>query len=150
MKNRLLNTTFIATSLLLTASYTNIASAHNASGSLGQAASATDLYMVSCFDNGDGTGVSARLAMQVADLAPAAAPKVSVQVIKGVSAVTSTDSKDGDAKYSPFVYSNGGDGSYYVSVSKTAAGAENYDLDFHCQNAAGGHTGTTIQMLQNK
>jgi hypothetical protein len=150
MKNRFLNATLAATSLLLGAGYAQIASAHNSSGSLGQTAGSTDLYIASCFNNNDGTGDSVRLAIQVADLGPVAAPKVSVQVLKGVAAATSTDSKDGDSKYSPFVYNNGGNGSYYVIVSKTGTGVENYDLDFHCQAASGAHTGTSIQMLQNQ
>lgn len=122
--------------------------AHEQAGSLGKSAGATDLYQVSC--SGDSGGDSDRLNIQVLDSAPAASPLVSVQVQKGTSAANSTDPKDGDTAYSPMVSVKGGNGAYTVMVNKTASGAENYTLEFHCQAKDGNHTGTAIVPLQNQ
>jgi hypothetical protein len=150
MKNVPLQKLLLLALSLNLAGYANFASAHDASGSLGKAAGATDLYLVSCFDNQDGTGASSRLAFQISDDGPVALPKVSVQVVKGVKAATSTDAIDGDAKFSPFAYNYGGDGEYWLTVSKTGAGIENYSLELHCQSSTGEHTGTNFQLVQNQ
>jgi hypothetical protein len=127
------------------------ASAHTQSGSLGDAAASTDLYQVTC--SNDGSGAPGSLSMQVLDAAPSAAPLVSVQTRKGTLLANSTDPVDGDATSSPIVHVNGGAGVYDVLVDKTAAGAETYTLTFHCvtgTNGTGAHTGTEIVTRQNQ
>ena len=71
------------------------ARAHTQVGSLGEPASATDFYQITCSD--DGNGAPASLALQLLDTAPVAAPLVSVQVQRGSQAATATDAGDGDA-----------------------------------------------------
>lgn len=107
---------------------------------LGVAATATDVYRLTCpiFT----TGVSAN----VTDLIPVAAPLVSLQIFKpqplppGV--VSTTDPVDGlqfmlpgpvlGEFPSPTVTLNKGSGQYYLYVDKSAAGAENYRMTVHC------------------
>lgn len=102
---------------------------------LGAAATATDVYRLTCplFT----TGVSAN----VTDLIPLAAPLVSLQIFKpqplppGV--VSTTDPVDGfqfpGVQFpSPTVTLNKGSGQYYLYVDKNAAGAENYRMTVHC------------------
>lgn len=123
------------------------AAALSRNGTLAQAASDTDFYQVSCSD--DGSGAPQSLVAQVLDLAPVAAPIVSVQAQKASPAIaTSTsDAVDGDAGASPATFLNGGAGTYDVFVDKSAAGAEGYTLTVQCTTAVDGGgvpTGTTL------
>jgi hypothetical protein len=139
----------MAASFLIAAGYASFASAHTQSGSL-IATPATDVYAVTCSD--DGSGPPASLYLHVKDLAPVLAPLVSTQATKGTASSTlSTDPVDGDANYSPAVTVTGGAGVYLLKVNKSAvAGTETYTAEFHCQTAAGVHTGTTWAMTQNQ
>jgi len=128
-----------------------LASAHDQSGALGAAASATDYYRISCFD--DGQGPPASLALQVRDPAPGDAIKISVQVAIDGGLVNTNDLNDGDALYGPLVTLNGGAAVYQVLVDKNAAGAETYQISYHCYtgpNGTGLHTGTLIVAVQNQ
>jgi hypothetical protein len=125
--------------------------AHTQNGSLGAAAGATDLYHVTCAD--DGSGPPGSLRMQVLDASPVAVPSVSVQVNRGSELANTTDPVDGDTASSPVVWVNGGAGLYEVLVDKSGPGAENYTLTFHCvtgQDGTGLHTGTSISTRQNQ
>ncbi len=136
---------------LALASSPSALAAHTQNDSLGAAASATDYYLVTCSD--DGNGVPASLIVQVLDLAPVAAPILSVQVRKGAALASSSDATDADAVASPFVFVNGGAGVYDVAVDKSASGADSYSLVFHCVtglNGSGIHTGTEITVRQNQ
>ena len=44
------------------------------------------------------------------------------------------------------------DASFYITISHTDAGAESYQLDYHCLDAYGQHTGTSeaITVLQDQ
>ena len=136
---------------LLLAPLARSAFAHTQSGALGDPAGATDYYEVTCLD--DGSGAPASLAIEVRDSSPVAAPLVSVQVRRGLLLANTTDASDGDTGFSPLVSVNGGGGVYQVLVDKTAAGAENYTLDFHCTtgpDGTGDHTGTDIVVRQSQ
>ena len=125
--------------------------AHTQNGSLGATASSTDFYQITCLDDGSGTPVS--LGVEIEDAAPAAPPLVSVQIQRGLLIVSVTDRTDGDGQPSTEVFLNGGPGVYDVLIDKTAAGAENYTLDFHCftgPDGTGIHTGTSIVTRQNQ
>lgn len=121
-------------------------------GALGIAASATDYYQVFC--SNDGAGVPASLSVQIQDSPPVAAPIVSAQVRVGSLLLNATDPVDGDGLASAFVHANGGSATTYdVLVDKTAAGAENYVLTFHCMTGLDGtglHTGTAILVRQSQ
>jgi hypothetical protein len=138
----------LALCALLLAGVARGALAHTQSGSLGDAAGSTDYYQVTCLD--DGAGPPAALAIQILDAAPAAAPLLSVQARKGLLLSNSTDPTDGDSSPSPLVHLPGGPGVYDVLVDKTAAGAENYTVTFHCVTAGDEHTGTEIVSRQSQ
>ena len=141
----------MAASFLIAAGYAGFASAHTQSGSL-IATPATDVYAVTCSD--DGSGPPASFYLHVKDLAPVLAPLVSTQATKGTASSTlSTDPVHGDANYSPAVTFTPavGAGVYTLKVNKSAAaGTETYTAEFHCQTAAGVHTGTNWAMTQNQ
>lgn len=122
--------------------------AHSQSGSLGASASATDLYQVSCTN--DGSGTPAKLWTAVRGNASGASLLVSVQNLQGGSATSSTDLVNGDSSYSTGSYRNGGTGPYKVLVDKNGTGVLNYTLEYHCVSDTGDHTGTDIVTLQNQ
>ena len=146
----------MSATLLVAAGYAGLATAHTQSGTLGSAASAaaaTDVYAVTC--SNDGSGPPAKLFLQVQDLPPKLPTVlVGIQATKGVVASTqSIDTVDGDGVYSKGVTLSGGAGVYSLKVNKfasTVKGAETYVAQFHCQTAAGVHTGTTWVMTQNQ
>ena len=61
---------------------------------------------------------------------------------------STTDTVSGDANYSEGIQLNGGDGVYYISATKTAAGARIFDVIWHCMDINNGHTDTDIAVLQ--
>ena len=141
--------------LLIAAGYAGLVSAHTQSGAVGIATSGaarTDVYAVTC--SNDGSGAPAKLAAQVKDLAPVKAPLVSTQISKGTaSSALSTDRVDGDNIYSSLVSLTGGAGVYTLKVNKSAStvvGIETYVVQFHCQTAGGVHAGTTWRLTQNQ
>jgi len=97
-----------AIALLLALAPAVAASAHEVSGGLGAAAAATDLYQITCSD--DGSGAPASLVVQIRDQSPVAAPMLSVQVQKGLLLTNATDPVDGDTAFGPAVSVNGGAG----------------------------------------
>ncbi|MDO9103471.1 MAG: hypothetical protein Q7U57_00780 [Methylovulum sp.] len=149
MKKISLKPVLAMVSLLAVLGQANVAVAHDQSGSLGNANSAIDQYQVHCFD--DGSGANDHLEVAVKDLAPKATPKVSLQVIRDDTATNTTDAVDGDASYSPEVSVKGSADQYYLmTVDKTAAGAENYLIEYHCITGDNQHTGTDIFSLTNQ
>lgn len=133
---------------LLAALQTNPAFAHDISGSLSKASTAIDYYQVQCYN--DGNGLNHRLEVALKDLLPAAVPKVSIQVIRDNVSTNTTDAVDGDASYSPTASVMGGDGFFYMTVDKTATGAENYSVQFHCMTSDGQHTGTSVSTITDQ
>ncbi len=117
------------------------AHAHEMAGFLGKSAAAVDLYQVRCFD--DGTGATDYLAVEISDQAPIHPSLLSVQVSKGEQVRNVTDLVDGDEAFSRPVKLKGGNGDYLLSVDKTGADEEVYNLEVHCVTATGAHTGTT-------
>ena len=149
MNKMTLKNTFLSVSLLGVLGYAGSPAAHDINGTLGKAAGATDYYQVECFD--DGTGPADHLVVEIKDLAPVAAPLISVQVTKGIIARNTTDAVDGNATYSPTLTVKGGNGAYFLTVDKTAAKAEAYNIQIHCLTGGSQHTGTTEpELLQNQ
>lgn len=147
MKLANIKNSVLAVSAMAAVCGAGVASAHTVSGTLGTAATATDLYYVTC-DNVGGT--TAKLEIAVRDNAPVAAPLVSATGIKSLKAGSTTDATDGNATGSAPVSVAGTAGVFYVAVTKSAAGAESYTLDFHCLTATNAHTGTASSLKQNQ
>jgi hypothetical protein len=148
---------WLAASMLAAAGHAGIASAHTQTGVLGKRADASDIYEITCIDDGNGT--PARLEVQIEDLVPIKAPLVNVQVQKNSESVTATDPKDGDNRPGPLVGNTGGAGAYTVTVSKlpkprkpdkTRRKKELYRLTYHCVTSSNQHTGTDIVTTQNQ
>jgi hypothetical protein len=45
---------------------------------------------------------------------------------------------------------SGGNGVYLMQVTKTNTGTAGYFVEYHCENASGGHTGTGISQVQQE
>lgn len=143
-----LKNTVITASFLVAVGHAGTVYAHTKGGSLGSPASATDVYRVTC--SNDGSGATHHLVTQVRDNAPVKPPKVSVVATKGGASTTSTDPVDGNSAYSPEKELAKGNGVYTVSIKKSASGSEIYTLQYHCETASGVHTGTSISQTQNQ
>lgn len=134
--------------------YASTVSADNQAGSFSTGlAAAVDFYQVTCFD--DGNGVPSYLEAQVKDMT-ASTSKVSILAYKGTSCTTnkcaqfSVDTTDSDTTYSPLVKVIQGSGVYNLFVMHTAAGADSYDVAFHCKTSGGVHTGTSVTSKQQQ
>jgi len=135
MKNTSLRKIVVTISLLMPIGYAGIAKAHDIPNrALGVPAAATDMYLFTCYDLGDGSGATEHLYLQISG--SGAGPKVSAQVFKDGKALNSTAGIVVGKRL------NGGDGDYTVTVNKSAAGNVTYNISFHCENKSGGHTGT--------
>jgi hypothetical protein len=126
---------------LLIMGQASIASAHSLSGSLGNAAGATDYYQVTC--SNDGNGAPSYLITSVKSTVTAPTPHLSVQARVNLSASNATDPTNGDGGSSPSGKLTAGPGLYDVLVFKNGAGPQNYVLVYHCLTDKGVHTGTT-------
>ncbi len=136
-------------SLIMALAPENLVYAHDLSGSLGFASTSIDYFQVHCFD--DGAGPNGYLEVALKDIAPVATPKISLQVIRDNMATNTTDPIDGDAGESPILSVNGsGDQYYLLTIDKTAAGAENYSVEYHCMTNDNQHTGTELYMITNQ
>lgn len=138
----------VLTSVTL-AGASNIAEAHDQIGTLLDAASATDLYQITC--STDSGGSSDYLEIQVID--PTTTPgggKISAVLQKGTTVRTTSDAVRADAGFSPAVSLSAGNTSYFVMVHKLKTGLKNYQLTYHCKNNDGSHTGTSLVTLQNE
>lgn len=158
MKHKYPMRSWLTVSVLIAAGYAGIASAHTQTGVLGKRVDTSDIYEITCAD--DGNGPPARLEVEIEDLLPVKPPRVSVLVQKeGSESVTTTDPKDGDNRPGLTVSNNGGAGTYTVTVSKlpkpgkpdkTRRYKELYSLDYHCITSSNQHTGTTLSTIQNQ
>jgi len=151
MKNAFLQQTLFAVALLATAGH---AHAHSASGTIdgvGDNASATDLAQVICYD--DGNGPPHHLYTQIQDFsAPVPGLLLSTQIFTDSKITNTTDTGPGDtlASYPAILVGPAGQDyqTYYISVSKTSAGARSFEITYHCQTANDTHTGTQITVYQ--
>ena len=140
----------VALSILLAVGHANVTLAHSAGGAIdaaGTNANATDLAAVTCYDDGDGP--AAYLFVQIQDQsAPLQGLLMSIHIQKGLQMTTSTDAVSGDATASPGATLNGGNGIYYISATKTAAGTRIFTVTYHCMTSGNAHTGTDITLYQ--
>lgn len=113
----------------------------------GNKASFTALALVTCFN--DGGGDADHIIARVRDNSPAVPGLlVSLQILKGGRAINVTDATSGDADFSNFVALHGGGGGYQLMANKTAIGARDFEVEFHCNAADGTHTGTNTFVQQ--
>lgn len=165
--------TYVAASLLIAAGYAGSAAAHTQAGTLNATAptppagavaplntteSVTDFYQLSCFDDASGTGNTDHVAFQIKSLASTPAGSLAtVTVQRGNFAEFAIQSATANtygtwAKVYKAPAEANGNGLYNVFVSHTKAttAAHSYTLTIHCENAANGHTGTTLTAIQNQ
>jgi len=143
----------MALSFLLSVGQAGVVLGHSAVGSLGNKKSATDAYSVTCSNEEGGDTATFRLAARVRDERPPRKPKVSVTIAKGGIAVRVTDKKDGDRRFSPWAYVDGGNGVYRMLVTKSSKGRERFSVEFHCQGPSSSgfvHTGSSVIITQNQ
>ncbi len=133
--------------LLASAGVAGIGHAHETGAqTLGSAATARDIYRTECISWANGIHPAAP-----AGEANGAATKMfaTVTVTSGNAATIRVRALPGGALSSTTSTSTAGNGLHYFVVSHTAAGAHAYDVSFHCQNAAGAHTGTGYNFIGN-
>lgn len=133
----------------ITLGYAGISGAHEAGATMdpdGTTASFTGYALVTCIDD---IGVTDSLVASIKDTSP---PQdkllVSLQIIKGSRAASTTDPISGDGNFSPEVRVHGGSGVYQVLVNKTIAGARSFIVSYHCMTASNEHTATEIVVKQ--
>lgn len=133
-------------SILMVTAYAELTMAHNATAVIDVAsnnAGATDLAIVSC------TGGTAYLEGTVKDMsAPVLGLFLSYHIYRDLKMATTTDPVANDAFAGPTIQVAGGDGNFFISLTKTKAGARLFDVSWHCKDAAGNHTGTDITVAQ--
>lgn len=82
------------------------------------------------------------------DSAPVPGLFLSLHIQKGLNMTSVTDTVSGDNFASAEARLAGGDGHYFMSLTKTAAGTRNFDVTWHCMNNNGDHTDTDIVVYQ--
>lgn len=121
------------------------ANAHDKSGSLGESASATDIFAVSCGDN------THQVYFELLATLPNGSPsdlKVSVELLGGKNTITVTDESSVDNLKSRSVDIQSS--SLIVLINKNKAGKANFTIQYHCESASGDHTETEINQIQNQ
>lgn len=122
--------------------------AHAVLDAAGTRATFTGLVRVTCLN---GSPAPAMLVARIRDNSDAIhGLMVNLQLVKGASALSISDEISGDAGYSNYISLPGGPGEYIMMVDKTAAGARDFDIEWHCIAADGSHTetDTTVQQFQ--
>lgn len=149
MPHRLFQRVAAAIFTAITLGYAGISGAHEAGATMdpnGTTASFTGYALVTCIDD---IGVTDYLVASIKDTSP---PQdkllVSLQIIKGSRAASTTDPVSGDGNFSPEVRVHGGSGVYQVLVNKTIAGARSFIVSYHCMTASNEHTATEITVKQ--
>jgi hypothetical protein len=105
------------------------------------------LTRITCFD--DGTGNADYLVARIRDTSPPVTGRfLNLQLLKGTRAISISDITPGDANYSPYIMLSGGNGVYTLMINHTRAGAQNFDLEWHCMTKDNLHTGTDILVDQ--
>ena len=127
-------------------------SAHDQGGALASSPYATQSWLITCYD--DGNGPAASLYFDVKASTPGRKFGVTATVSKNGAEASTTDPKSGDRIRSPGVSLTAGDGEYNMTLTKakskpnlpdsTLKGTMVYGFTYHCQSATGAHTGTLI------
>lgn len=149
MSHQLFQRTVAMIFTVITLGYAGLSGAHDAGATMdpdGTTASFTGYALVTCIDD---VGVTDRLVASIKDTSP---PQdklfVSLQIIKGNRADSTTDPVSGDGNFSPEAKVQGGSGVYQILVNKTIAGARSFLVSYHCMTADNVHTATEITVRQ--
>ena len=149
MPHQLFQRTVAMIFTVITLGYAGLSGAHDAGATMdpdGTTASFTGYALVTCIDD---VGVTDRLVASIKDTSP---PQdklfVSLQIIKGNRADSTTDPVSGDGNFSPEAKVQGGSGVYQILVNKTIAGARSFLVSYHCMTADNVHTATEITVRQ--
>lgn len=135
--------------------YVCVSSAHEAGATMdpnGTVAGFAGFALVTCTN--DGNVPTSFLEASVTDTSlPQDNLLVNLQIIHVGGninrAISTTDPVSGDAKPSPPVRVEGGNGTYLLLVNKTAVGARSFIVTYHCKAADGvTHTDTDILVYQ--
>jgi hypothetical protein len=111
--------------------------AHDKSGTLGDNASATDIFTIGCFE------LFASL--------PKGSPSnlvVSAELLGGKDTITVTDESSADKLKSRSVYVESS--SLIILINKNMNGKANFAMQYHCESASGDHTDSEINQIQNQ
>ncbi len=113
----------------------------------GNSAEFSTLTQVTCFD--DGNGVPDHIIAQIEDKSPPVPGLLTTLVVmKGSQMLTASDPFSGDGEPGPYIRLHGGPGVYTMMANKTAAGARDFEVEWHCNAVDNTHTGTDIRVLQ--
>ncbi|SDX19561.1 hypothetical protein [Nitrosomonas oligotropha] len=153
MSHLLFQKAVATTFAMITLGYAGVSGAHEAGATMdpdGTTASFTGYALVTCIDD---VGVTDRLVASIKDTSPPLDPPqdkllVSLQIIKGSRAASTTDPVSGDGNFSPEARVQGGSGVYQILVNKTIAGARSFIVSYHCMTASNEHTATEITVKQ--
>jgi len=150
MKNKTFTLRTLALSLLISSSAKTLA--HDQGGALASSPYATQSWLITCYD--DGNGVAASLYFDVKASTPGRKFGVTATVSKNGAETSVTDPKSGDKVRSPAASLSAGDGEYVMTLSKAKTrenqpdsilkGTMVYGFTYHCESASGAHTGTLI------
>jgi hypothetical protein len=162
--NKNIKINLLSIAILIACSYTSTVLAHDYADSLKSAngASATDLYRIDCSQDVAAASQSPthQLFIQILDQSAAGgklSATASVFTPGAGKAITVTDPTGGDGAASPLktltvIGADQQDVQFFIAVSHSATGTKNYVLSYHCQDASGQHTGTSLPpaILQNQ
>ena len=112
----------------------------------------TDLWLVSCSNDGNGPAAYLKVQLQ-------ATPATHLQISRNQQSISVTGVSTAQGRFSKFITLkpakpgttvNDGNGDYLVMVNKSQPSRASYSFDYHCMTASGGHTGTDISAEQNQ
>ena len=112
----------------------------------------TDLWLVSCSNDGNGPAAYLKVQLQ-------ATPATHLQISRNQQSISVTGVSTAKGEFSKFIRlkpvkpgttDNDGNGDYLVMVNKSKAAKAYYSFNYHCMTASGGHTGTDISAVQNQ
>ena len=136
----------------LLAGFSGLSQGHDQGGALASSPYATQSWLITCYDDGNGPGAS--LYFDVKASTPGRKFGVTATVTKNGLNASTTDPKSGDKIRSPGASLIAGDGEYIMTLSKAKTkpslpdsslkGTMVYGFTYHCESAGGAHTGTLI------
>ena len=131
--------------LLFVVLFYSTAKAHDKSGTLGDNASATDIFTVGCGEN------THQVYFELFASLPKGSPSnlvVSAELLGGKDTITVTDESSADGLKSRGVYVESS--SLIILINKNMNGKANFAMQYHCEAASGDHTDTEINQIQNQ